>query len=186
MEDSKIIELFEKRNEEAVSKAGEKYGEYCVAVARNILGSGEDADECMNDVYLSLWNSIPPNKPDNLKAYMSKICRNFALNYLRKKNAGKRGFGEAEIVFDEISEFVSGSENPEKCFEQKELIKAIDDFLEELPKEKRIIFVLRYWYFESVEKISERTGRSENSIRNFLFRERKKLKKYLLERAFEP
>ncbi len=186
LEDSKIIELFEDRNEDAVSKASEKYGAYCIAVAKNILESDEDTDECMNDVYFSLWNSIPPNKPKNLKAYMSKICRNIALNKIRAQNTEKRGGKEAENVFDEISEFVSGKENTEKSYEQKELIEEINRFLKKQQKEKRKIFVLRYWYFESFPNIAKRFGKSEDSIRNTLFRTRKKLKKYLSERGFEP
>ena len=185
MEDREIIELFEIRSEDAVSETEKKYGAYCFACAENILGDEEDAKEAVFDTYLCLWNKIPPQKPENLRAFAAKICRNIALNKLRKEKAKKRGSGETEIIFDEISEFVSGNDNPEIGFEQKELAKAIDNFLEELSKEKRKIFILRYWYFESIEKIAKRTGKKENSIRNSLFRERKKLKKYLLERGFE-
>lgn len=185
MEDSKIIGFFENRSEEAVFETEKKYGSYCFSCANNILGNEEDAKETVSDTYLALWNSIPPKKPENLKAFAAKICRNLALNKLRKEKAEKRGGGETEVIFDEISEFVSGKENPEAEFEQKELAKAIDSFLGNLPKEKRKIFILHYWYFESVEKIAEKTGKTENSIRNSLFRERKKLKKYLSERGFE-
>ena len=185
MEDREIIGLFEARNEDAVSETEKKYGSYCFACAKNILGNEEDAKETVSDTYLSVWNSIPPQKPENLKAFAAKICRNLALNKIRKENAKKRGGGETEVVFDEISEFVSGKDNPEIKIEQKELAKEIDCFLEKLPEEKRKIFILRYWYFESVEKIAKRTGKTENSIRNLLFRERKSLKKYLVERGFE-
>ena len=186
MEDSKIIGRFESRSEEALFETEKKYGSYCFACANNILGNEEDAKETVSDTYLSLWNSIPPKKPESLKAFAAKICRNLALNKLRSEKAEKRGGGETNVIFDEISEFVSGKDNPEISFEQKELAKAIDGFLEELQKEKRKIFILRYWYFESIEKIAERTGKTESSIRNSLFRERKKLKKYLSERGFEP
>ena len=185
LDDREIIKLFEIRSEDAVLETEKKYGAYCFACAENILGNEEDAKETVSDTYLCLWNNIPPKKPENLKAFAAKICRNFALNKLRKETTEKRGGGETKVIFDEISEFVSGNDNPEIGFEQKELAKAIDDFLENLPKEKRKIFILRYWYFESVEKIAEKTGRTENSIRNSLFRERKKLKKHLAERGFE-
>ncbi len=185
LEDSEIIRLFGERKEEALSETEKKYGAYYFSCAKNILENEEDAKECVSDTYLCIWNSIPPQKPENLKAYAAKICRNLALNFLRKKKAEKRGGGETEAVFDEISEFVSGTEDPEKSFEQKELAKAIDDFLEKLPKEKRKIFILRYWYFETVPEIAKRLEKTENSVRNTLFRTRKKLKDYLFERGFE-
>ncbi|MBQ6877041.1 MAG: sigma-70 family RNA polymerase sigma factor [Oscillospiraceae bacterium] len=185
MEDSEIIKLFEIRSEEALSETEKKYGAYCFSCAKNILENEEDAKETLSDTYLCLWNNIPPQKPENFRAFAAKICRNLALNLLRKRNAEKRGGGETEVVFEEISEFVSGNETPEHSFEQRELTKAIDGFLEKLSKEKREFFILRYWYFESVEKIARRTGKTENSVRNSLFRTRKKLREYLIERGFE-
>lgn len=185
MDDEKIIMLFEIRNEDAISETDKKYGAYCTAVAKNILSNDEEASECINDTYLSLWNSIPPQKPKNLRAYTAKICRNTALNMLRAKNTEKRGGGEFNAVLEEISDFVSGSENPEKTFEEREMIGEINLFLKNLTKEKRSIFILRYWYFESLSDIANRTGKTENSIRNTLFRIREKLKKHLEERGFE-
>ena len=90
MDDINIIKLFESRSEEALSETDKKYGAYCFACAKNILGSDEDAKECLNDTYLCLWNSIPPQKPENLRAFAAKICRNLALNMFRKKNTEKR------------------------------------------------------------------------------------------------
>lgn len=186
MDDINITKLFESRSEEALSEMDKKYGAYCFACAKNILGSDEDAKECLNDTYLCLWNSIPPQKPENLRAFAAKICRNLALNMFRKKNTEKRGGGEAESVFEEISEFVSDKNNVEKDFENRELVEAMNLFLEKLPPEKRKIFVLHYWFFESLGDIAKRFGKTEDAIRNTLFRTRKKLKKYLSERGFEP
>lgn len=186
MDDINITKLFESRSEEALSETDKKYGAYCFACAKNILGSDEDAKECLNDTYLCLWNSIPPQKPENLRAFAAKICRNLALNMFRKKNTEKRGGGEAEFVFEEISEFISDKNNVEKDFENRELVEAMNLFLEKLPPEKRKIFVLRYWFFESLGDIAKRFGKTEDAIRNTLFRTRKKLKKYLSERGFEP
>ena len=185
MEDEKIIELYFERNESAISETAEKYGNYLYKIAFNILSDNEDSEESVNDPYMSAWNTIPPEKPNVFSAFLSKITRYISLNRYRAGKAEKRGGGETNVIFDEISEFVSGKDNPEISFEKKELAKAIDGFLEELQKEKRKIFILRYWYFESIEKIAERTGKTESSIRNSLFRERKKLKKYLSERGFE-
>jgi len=185
MEDEKIIELYFYRSEDAIPETEEKFGKLCVQIAKNILGNEEDAKECLNDVLLALWNTIPPKRPENFSAYIGKISRNIALNNFRKKNAGKRGGNETFSVLDEISEFVSGGETPEEKIEETELISEINSFLASIPAEKRKIFVARYWFFESAEEISKRTGKSRIFIRNTLNRTRNQLKKHLKERGFE-
>ena len=185
MEDEKIIALYFERNEEALLKTEEKYGKLCTSIAKNILGSEEDAKDCLNDTLFVLWNSIPPEHPKKLSSYAGKISRNTALNLFRRKNAEKRGGNETFTVLDEISEIVSGGETPEKIIEETEIIREINSFLSSLPAEKRKIFVARYWFFESADEISERTGKSKIYIRNTLNRTRTKLKKHLKERGFE-
>lgn len=185
MEDSRIIELYFERSEEAIPETEAKYGKLCIEIAKNILGSNEDAEECLNDALFVLWNKIPPEKPLSLSAFIGKISRNLALAKYRKKNAKKRGGNEAEAVLDEIAEFVSGKEDVEEKFEQMEIVSEVNAFLEKIPKEKRRIFVARYWYFESIPEIAKRIGKNEKYIRNSLSRTRAKLKKHLEERGFE-
>ncbi len=184
-EDSKIIELYFERNEEAISATDEKYGAYCMKISQNILGNTEDAKECVNDTYLAAWNSIPPQIPKILSLFLGKITRNLSLNLYRKKNAEKRGGGEYDAVLDEIAEIVSGKENVEKDFERREILFVINDFLKTLDDEKRNIFVCRYWYFYSAKDIAKLFGKKESSVHSSLERTRKKLGKYLSERGFE-
>ena len=184
MDDKKIVDLFFERNENAVRESSEKYGKYCYFIANNILDCPEDSEECVNDTLLRAWNSIPPAKPTSLKAYLGRITRNLALDTYDRKKAQKRS-SQVELAYDEISEFVSGGENPEEKFEETELISEINAFLASLPKEKRKIFVARYWFFESAEEISKRTGKNKIYIRNTLNRTRTKLIKHLKERGFE-
>ena len=184
-EDSRIIELYFERNESAVTETDKKYGAYCMTVSKNILGNEEDAKECLNDTYLAAWNSIPPKIPEKLSLFLGKITRNLSLNRYRKNETKKRGGGTADIVFDEIGEIISGSENPEEKFERKEIIGAVNEFLRTLPEEKRSIFICRYWYFDSIEDIAARFGKKESGIYSSLERTRKNLWKYLSERGYE-
>lgn len=184
-EDSRIIELYFERNESAVAETDKKYGAYCMTVSKNILGNEEDAKECLNDTYLAAWNSIPPKIPEKLSLFLGKITRNLSLNRYRKNETKKRGGGTADIVFDEIGEIISGSENPEEKFERKEIIGAVNEFLRTLPEEKRSIFICRYWYFDSIEDIAARFGKKESGIYSSLERTRKNLWKYLSERGYE-
>ena len=108
MDDEKIVQLYWDRDERAISATAEKYGSYCAQIARNILGDREDADECVNDAYMSAWGSMPPHRPGVLSAFLGKIVRNLSLNRYRRNTAAKRGGGEAPAVLEEIGELVSG------------------------------------------------------------------------------
>ena len=107
MEDEKIVQLYWDRDERAIPEAAAKYGSYCTSIAQNILGSAEDAEECVDDTYMSAWNSIPPHRPGNLCTFLGKLTRNLSLNRYRYNTAHKRGGGEAPAVLDEIAQLVS-------------------------------------------------------------------------------
>lgn len=185
MDDAKIVQLYWERNERAIPATSEKYGRYCDSIARNILGSREDAEECVNDTYLSAWNSMPPHRPDILSAFLGKLTRNLSIKRYRRNTAGKRGGGEFPLVLDEMAELVSGADSVEQEIDRRELIRAINAFLGALPPDKRGIFVRRYWYFDSVSAIASHRGMTENNVSVTLSRLRSKLRGYLRERGFE-
>lgn len=182
--DNEIIVMFYERDEAALSAASSKYGRYCSAVAMNILGNRQDAEECVNDALLKAWESIPPAKPDNLPGYLAKITKNISLNRYRSAHTEKRGSGGITAVYEELSECVPDNADVERSYEQKELIAAINSFLGKLSSDRRDLFVLRYWYCMSVSEAAARMGIRENRAAVELFRTRKKLVKYLEKRGF--
>ena len=182
MRDKQIIQLFFERSEEALSIVSQKYGNYCKIIAQNIVGTTYDAEECFNDTLLDVWNSIPPKKPENLRAYMGTIVRNNALDKLKKETAKKRGGKEMSAILDEMSDF-SSDYSVEAIAEQHEIIDEINNYLKHLTERKRKVFVLRYWYCCEVSEISAVTGLAEDNVYNILKRERKKLLDYLRKRG---
>lgn len=179
MEDTEIVELFLARDEKAVTVTAAKYGKSLRKIARNICSSEPDAEECENDTYLSAWNSIPPHEPrDYFFAYLAKIVRAKALNVIKARETKKRKALFAELS-DELEECVAGTENVESVIDSKELSKAVSDFLRTLSKEKRIVFLRRYWFFDSVSDISLRLGFSEGKVKTILHRTRNELRAYL-------
>lgn len=183
MEDRDIIELFWARDRSAISVATDKYQSYCRTIIGRILPNKADIDECINDVYFKLWNSIPPNKPKNLTAYLSKIARNTAFDKYKKSHATRRGGGEVPLVLDELSEITASSAESE--LDKNELSRAINFFLDTLSKKHRLIFVCRYWYAYPIEDIARKFSKSPNYVSVSLNRTRAKLKIYLRERGFE-
>jgi RNA polymerase sigma-70 factor (ECF subfamily) len=185
MEDAKIVQLYWDRDERAIPATADKYGSYCAAIAKNILGNQEDAEECVNDTYWNAWNAMPPHKPSILSTFLGKITRNLSLNRYKRNTAHKRGKGEAALVLDELLDVVSDKGSVEEELSQKELVSAIDTFLAALPAKQRNLFVCRYWYFDSISALASRFGMTENNISVTLNRIRQKLHNYLLERGFE-
>lgn len=185
MEDVQIVQLYWERDQQAILATSEKYGNYCASIAKNILGSSQDAEECVNDTYLGAWNAMPPHRPSLLPAFLGKITRNLSINRYKHNTAEKRGGGETAAVLEEMAELVSGTGSVEQESDRRELLEAIDEFLKRLPPEKRKIFVCRYWYFDSVARIASRFGKTENQISVTLHRLRGKLRVCLLERGFE-
>lgn len=174
MDDANIVQLYWDRNEQAIPATAGKYGSYCTSIAKNILGNNEDAEECVNDTYLNAWNSMPPHRPSILSTFLGK-----------NNTADKRGGGELPVVLEELSDLVSGKDDVEQAFDQKELTKAIDTFLDALSPEKRSIFISRYWYTNSISEIAVRHGMNDGAVSMTLNRLRLKLHNYLLERGFE-
>lgn len=185
MDDIQIVQLYWERDEQAIPETARKYGNYCGAIAKNILGDYAEAEECVNDTYLKTWNAIPPHKPQKLSAFLGKIVRNLAFNRYKHNTAEKRGGGETALILDELAEVVSGKDDVEQVCEYKELTAILNAFLADLPAEKRDIFVCRYWYADSISEISARFGMSYFAVSMTLNRLRTKLRDYLTERGYE-
>ena len=182
MEDETIVALYWARDEAAIPATAEKYGAYCAAIAGNILESPQDAEECVSDTYLHAWNAMPPSRPQVLKAFLGKITRNLSLNRVRHHHALKRG-GAAAV--EELGEIVTSSDPVGEAIQRRELLRAIDAFLEGLPKRQRQLFVGRYWYFDSVTDLAARFQMTENHVSVTLRRIRERLRRYLSGRGFE-
>lgn len=178
MEDEKIVDLFWERSESAIIETAKKYGQYCKTIAINILGNSEDAKECENDAYHALWNTIPPNRPSVLKAYLGRILRNIAIDKYDYNTAQKRN-SKFDLILSELEECIVSPANVELQYEQGEIAKRISEFLWTIDKENRIVFVRRYWYSDSISSIAAQFGMSESKVKSMLFRMRNRLKIYL-------
>ena len=175
MEDARIIDLYWERSEAAITETSAKYGKYCYAIAYNILSDSQDADESVNDTYLKAWDSIPPQRPTILSAFLGKITRRISIDKWRSRNAEKRGGGEIIFALDELSECVPSTSNVENAVETAELERVIDSFVMSLPAVERRVFICRYWYLDSVSEICQQFSFSHGKVTMMLHRTRAKL-----------
>ena len=181
MDDKQIIRLFFQRSEQAITELSQKYGALCFQLADNILNDYQDAEECVNDAYLGAWNSIPPQSPDPLRAYICRIVRNHSLKKLRANTALKRG-SRFEVSLSELEDCIPDNSLNEQLA-VNELAAQINAFLSALPQDDRVMFVKRYWFSEPISEIADIFGITENNASVRLSRIRGKLHQHLKEAA---
>ena len=184
MEDSRIVDLYWERNEDAIKETDKKYGNYCFSCAFNILFDRQDAQECVNDTWLKAWNLMPDERPSMLKYFLAKITRGFALNLYRKNSAEKRGSNETEAALSELENVLSSGSDPEQEMFAKDLQSAINSFLYRLTEKERNVFIRRYFYMENTNMIAEKYHMTENNVSVVLNRARKKLRQYLMKEGY--
>ncbi len=184
MDDRQIVELYLQRREEAIVCTDAKYRGLCLHLAGNILSRREDREECLNDAYLELWNTIPPKEPQRLGAYLSRITRSLAIDRWRKDQADKRGGGQLDCALEELDYMLSGGKSPEEQLEAQALRAALNRFLSELTVTQRRVFLRRYWYFDSAQEIAGELGLTAAGVRAMLHRLRKRLKRCLEQEGF--
>ena len=184
MEDRQIIDLYWNRSEEAISQTDKKYGPYCYKIAYNIFGSKEDSEESVYDTYMDAWNAMPPNRPTHLACFLGKITRRISIDRWRGRTAAKRGGKEIDLALDELEWCVSDSRSLEDEIDRKELIRAVNCFLDSLSVTERRVFLQRYWAMESIESIAVTYHFSQSKVSSMLHRTRKKLRIALEKEGF--
>lgn len=154
MKDHEIVDLYWDRNETAIVRTSEKYGAYCHTISYNILNSDEDAEECVNDTWMAAWKSMPPQRPDNLAAYLGRITRNLSLNRLKRYTTEKRGGSQTELVLSELEDCIPSSVTTEEIVEEEALAASVNRFLCAQPEWKHNIFIRCCWYLCSIRDIA--------------------------------
>jgi RNA polymerase sigma-70 factor (ECF subfamily) len=184
MTDEAIIEMLFERSENSISTINEKYGERCRKIALNILGNEQDAEECVNDAYFTVWSSVPPEKPRSLFGYLHKILRNISLKKYRETHRQKRNSYYSEAL-DEMEFLFASEESMDTELDKIYFKEIMEEFLLSLTEENRVAFIRRYWLAESCREIAKALGTSEKNITVRLTRTREKLRKFLEERGVD-
>lgn len=184
MHDASIIRLFQNRDESAISEVKAEYGSVCERAARSLLGDAHSAEEAFSDALMALWNSIPPENPRSLKAYVLGITRKCALKAYREKTAKKRGGNIRIESLDELASYIPGGEGAESRADARALSELLNRWLGELSAEDRALFLKRYWFEESVSDIAKAAGEAPSWASSRLFSLRKNLKSYLEKEGF--
>ena len=181
LQDHEIVALYHARDEQAIAHSQRQYGPYCHTVAMNILNSPPDAEECVNDTWVSAWNSMPPNRPDSLRAYLGKLVRHISLNRLKSLRREMRDI-RLTVTFDELEDCIPAPDETESRL----ICQWLDEYLGTLTDLDRRLFVGRYWYNYSVKRMARHYGLSANAATKRISRVREGLRVYLTERGYIP
>ena len=177
MEDAKIIELYWDRNEDAIAQTDTRYGRNLHTLANRLLQNQEDAEESVSDTYMKTWNAIPPSRPAHFYGFLASVCRHLSLNRLDWKQAAKR---KAEVIsLTREMELCIPDTSRDRQLEGKEIGRVLNEFLESLPKESRLIFLRRYWFCDTVSEIARRYGMTESKVKMQLSRTKTRLRRHL-------
>lgn len=183
LDDKHIVELYWERSERAILETDRAYGRYFLYIAYQILRDDQDSEEVVNDTYLKAWDTMPPERPNPLKAFLGRITRQLSINRLEKRTAEKRGGGEYDLTLEELQECIA--DNTADVGDLVALQDALNRFLLALPLESRRIFLRRYWYMSSISDIAHDLGISDSKVKMQLKRTREKLKAHLIEEGFD-
>lgn len=182
MDDNTIIHLFFSRSEDAITELDKRYGEGCRRLSSRILTDKRDAEECVNDAYLGVWNSVPPARPNPLAAFLYKIVRNLSLKRYRDLTRARRNTG-CTAAAEELYDICGDGDPVADEVGMRELERFLNAFIQQLPRENRVIFLRRYWFMDAYSDIAKLTGLSEKNVSVRLTRIRKQLKQYLTEKG---
>jgi RNA polymerase sigma-70 factor (ECF subfamily) len=183
MEDTEIIEMYWRREENAIAETDRKYGKYLKAVSYNITADEEDSREAVNDTYLKTWNQIPPERPNLFRAWLCRIVRSLSIDRIRFNTRKKRGASQYAVSLEEIGECI-GEKSAQKEYELSILKDALNQFLQRYSEQERNLFLCRYFFFDSLKEAAGACGYSESGAKTKLFRMRAALKEYLEQEGF--
>lgn len=185
MDDSKIVDLFLSRDESAIVETKNKYGKKLIRIIYSVVQNLSTTEECENDTYLEGWNRIPPHEPrDYFFPFFAKIARHISIDRVRKENSQKRN-GYVVELSEEIAQFIPQNVSVENIAENHLLIETLNEWIEQLPRYKRVIFIRRYFYMDSIHDISEQSGYSVSKIKSILSRARRDVLEYLTKQGYE-
>jgi RNA polymerase sigma-70 factor (ECF subfamily) len=185
MTDEKIIDLYWARSEKAIEETDRAYGRYFTSIAYGILKNQEDAKETVNDTYLAAWNSMPPERPRHLKAFLGAVTRRLSINRAERNTAQKRGGAQYPLALDELLECVADKDSLPDPVDLVALTDALNAFLRSLPTDARRMFIRRYWYMDSIADIASAFAASESRVKSTLARAREELRKTLEKEGFD-
>ncbi len=173
--DLELVQEFNNGNPVAFNELVRRYQEKIYWVARRILGSHEDADDIVQEVFIKVYESLKEFRGDSsIYTWMYRIAVNLSLNVIRRKKI--KDF----LRFDElVAPLISEEAVPDKQLEKEEQRTLIEKGIAQLPEKQRIVFILRYYENLPYEEIAKLLKKSVGGLKANYFHAMKKIEGFL-------
>ena len=162
--DAQIIALYNQRDERAIQETDAKYRTTLLSVARSVLHDMRDCEECLNDAYVRVWNSIPPARPNSLRAYLISVMRRNAFNYYKAAKRKKRVPSELVSSLSDLDGMLADSDAFYTEQEANKLGALLTDFTNTLSDRRAFVFMSRYYLCRPIAEIARKLGCSESTV----------------------
>ena len=184
MKDEQIVELYWRRDEQAIKETDIKYRHFLLSVAYNIVHDTCDSEECLNDTYMGAWQSIPPARPTVLQAFLATIMRRKAIDCYKTRKRGKRVASELTVSLSEVEDFIADDEDVYSEANAKELGRVISEFVRLLPERRMYIFMSRYYVARPIKEIAILLKCSESTVHKEIVAIKRELKETLEKEGY--
>ena len=185
-DESKLVSLLKKREEEAFSVLIRRYQEKIFGIAYGITLDREESLDIAQDVFLKVFEKIHTFREESrLSTWVYRITVNLCLNWKRRWKRRFRWHHEPieEERTDKKAEVIGNGQYPDTLYEKKELEQIFWQSLKELPESARAVFVLREVEGLSYDEIAEALKIEKGTVSSRLFYARKRLKECLRTHA---
>lgn len=164
-----------------IEEAFYKYKDYLTAVIKTVGKniSDADVDDILSDIYLKLCRTSQIYDEDkaSVKTYLSYIARNATIDFCRKIKITDENIDEHEEIHTD--------ENLEGYILRVETAELVKEALGQLNKKERDVFIMFYYFENTIDEISMNTEMKSSTIKSVLRRGRAKLKKHLNGKGYE-
>ncbi len=137
-----------------------QYSERLYWHVRSMVGSHEDADDLMQEIFIKAWKALPSFRGDSDPfTWLWRIATNETISHLRKARV------RAALSFSRLDDDALRISDPSPSIDGDAAMRALRKAVMSLPDKQRLVFTMRYWQELSYEQISEITGTSTGALK---------------------
>ncbi|WP_338591312.1 sigma-70 family RNA polymerase sigma factor [Paenibacillus sp. Y5S-9] len=131
----------------------------------------EDIEECVSDVFVDVWNKIESfdSSKGSLKTWIFILAKYKALDYKRKL--------KQKYNIQELKDYIPSQTNTLDEVLRKSQIESVLEILNSVSSVDKNIFLMKYFYYESMDSIAGKLNLTTKAVENRLRRVRELMKK---------
>ena len=173
--DLELVEDFRRGKVAGFNELVRRYQEKVYWIARRMIGTHEDADDIVQDVFVRVYDALKDFRAESgFYTWLYRITVNISLNALRKKRI--KDF----IRYDEMEEELENTDDESDTHDlQKEYRSIVEKAIERLPPKQKMVFMMRYYEEMPYEEMAKVMKKSVGGLKANYFHALKKVQVYV-------